>query len=64
VITDPLASMQAACIAISNGEANEIELHWTQPVDSSSEESLTITIRRSVRHIHVGGGTTDEQEPS
>jgi hypothetical protein len=51
MIVDPLAAMAAACIAISNGEANEIELNWTQPIDATTEESLNIVVRREVRHI-------------
>ncbi len=53
MIVDPLAAMAAACIAISNGEANEIELTWSQPIDSMSDESLTINVRREVRHLHM-----------
>lgn len=52
MIVDPLAAMASACIAIANGEANEIEMNWTKPVDGSYEESLTITVRREVRHFN------------
>lgn len=55
MIVDPLAAMQAACIAIANGEANEIEFNWTRPIDGMSDESLTITVRREVRHFHIPG---------
>jgi len=56
VIIDPLAAMQAACIAISNGEANEIEFSWSQPGEGLSDETLTITVRREVKHFHVQAG--------
>lgn len=36
---DPLAAMAAACIAISNGEANEIELNWSQPIRRAAKPS-------------------------
>ena len=50
MIVDPLAAMASACIAIANGEANEIEMNWTKPVDGTYDESLTIIVRREVRH--------------
>jgi hypothetical protein len=52
MIVDPLAAMASACIAIANGEANEIEMNWTVPVDGAYDESLTITVRREVRHLN------------
>lgn len=60
MIVDPLAAMASACIAISNGEANEIELSWTRPIDATSDESLCITIRREVRHIGLPPTTTGD----
>lgn len=51
MIVDPLAAMASACIAIANGEANEIEMNWTLPTTGTYDESLTITVRREVRHI-------------
>lgn len=58
MIVDPLAAMAAACIAVGNGDANEIELCWCRPLDNDLEETLTITVRREVRHFNlppVGG---------
>lgn len=52
MIVDPLAAMTSACIAIANGEANEIEMNWTKPVDGTYDESLTIIVRREVRHYN------------
>jgi hypothetical protein len=52
MIVDPLAAMASACIAIANGEANEIEMNWTKPVDGTYDESLTIIVRREVRHYN------------
>lgn len=52
---DPLAAMRAACLAVSEGEANEIEMEWRRPTDAlgENEETLLITVRREVRHINV-----------
>jgi hypothetical protein len=54
--------MRAACLAVSEGEANEIELEWTRPIDSlgEQEERLTITVRREVKHFRMGEGTYTE----
>jgi hypothetical protein len=60
MIVDPLAAMAAACIAISNGEANEIELNWSQPVEGITDESLTITVRREIRHFYVSPPNGDQ----
>jgi len=57
MIVDPLAAMAAACIAVGNGDANEIELCWSRPLDSVSDESLTITVRREVRHFNLSPGS-------
>jgi hypothetical protein len=54
VITDPLATMQAALIALSNGEATEIEMAWSVPVNGEFVESLTITVRREVTATNEG----------
>jgi hypothetical protein len=35
-----------------NGDANEIEMNWTKPVDGTYDESLTIIVRREVRHYN------------
>lgn len=53
MIVDPLAAMAAACIAVGNGDSNEIELCWSRPVDGLTEETLTITVRREVRHFQM-----------
>ena len=50
MICDPFAAMTAACIAIANGDANEIELHWNESV-GEVDSTLTITVRREVRHF-------------
>lgn len=57
-IVDPFAAMSAACIAISNGEANEIELSFSTEhrapggMEPDRRDDLTITVRREVRHFY------------
>jgi len=60
MIVDPLAAMASACIAIANGEANEIEMNWTKPVADTYDESLTIIVRREVRHYNYTPPTQDD----
>lgn len=60
MIVDPLAAMASACIAIANGEANEIEMNWTKPVDGTYDESLTIIVRREVRHYNYTPPSGDD----
>lgn len=65
-MVDPLAAMAAACIAIADGDAAEIELRWHDTTEGridmpEKETELTITVRREVQHIYppgtVSGGT-------
>lgn len=64
---EPLAAMRAACMAIADGDAHEIELVWRDTTEDrvdqpATEHELTITVRREVRHLRWGGGTeTDSQ---
>lgn len=56
---DPLSALRAACIAVADGEAGEIELEWRTSRDDAVdqpgvEETLTIVVRREVKPFHVG----------
>jgi hypothetical protein len=56
---DPLAAMQAACIAMSEAVGtSEIEMEWTTDrhvpgdVEADVQERITITVRREARHFY------------
>jgi hypothetical protein len=55
-VIDPLAAMRAACLAIADGEANEVEMEWSEQTDADRETRLIITVRREVRHITLDKG--------
>jgi hypothetical protein len=58
---DPLATLYAACTAVEEGKVAEVELEYrtTSERDGvSTEEILMMTVRRDIKHIKLGGGTT------
>lgn len=62
---DPLVALPSACLAIADGEANEIEMEWRTTsedrIDQPGVETvLTITVRREVRHLTMSGTTTGD----
>jgi hypothetical protein len=59
VMLDPLAAMRSACMAIADGEANEIEMEWSEENDVGRESRLIITVRREVRNIVLQGDDTE-----
>jgi hypothetical protein len=59
-VIDPLAAMQAACIAIGNGEAAEIELEWNDVTPDGIERRMTIYVRKTVKHFQLPPSTGGE----
>jgi hypothetical protein len=58
---DPMAAMYAALEAIADGKAAEIELEWRSSSEDridqpGVETTLTITVRREVKHFTMTTG--------
>lgn len=59
---DPMAAMYAALEAIADGKAAEIELEWRSTSEDridqpGTETTLTISVRREVKHVHLPSTT-------
>lgn len=51
---DPIVWMNAAVIAVGNGEAGEIEMTMHTEQLDGVELDLCITVRRGIRHFYRG----------